>query len=236
MIQSRKTSYLAAHLFNGLQVGFPRRQSLVSLLFWLILWPATTPQADKSQQPTLLVIGDSISAAYGLDTKEGWVTLLQKKLAAENYPLTVVNASVTGDTTSNGLARLPDLLTEYQPALVIIELGGNDGLRGLSIKKLTGNLISMASQAKDIGADVIITAVQLPENYGKAYNRLFKQAFSQAAESSGAALVPSLFDGMGASAEWFQSDGIHPAAKAQPLMLNNVWRLAEPFLTTIVSE
>lgn len=209
----------------------------LALLCGMLLW--TEPAkliADEPIQHTLLVVGDSISAAYGLATEEGWVALLQEKLEAEKYPIAVINASVTGDTTSNGLTRLPDLLTEYQPALVIIELGGNDGLRGLSIKKLRENLSNMASLSKDIGADVIIAGVQLPGNYGKAYSKLFKNAFSQAAESSGATLVASLFEGMDASAEWFQSDGIHPAAKAQPVMLDNIWKLAEPLLETIFSE
>ena len=119
---------------------------------------------------------------------------------------------------------------------MIIELGGNDGLRGLSIKKLKENLTAMAAKSKDIGADVIITAVQLPGNYGKAYNKLFQQAFVTAADNSGSVLVPSLFEGMDASAQWFQSDGIHPSARAQPLMLDNVWQKTKALLEKLSAE
>ena len=224
MIEMKVTSY--------------RKQQLTALLtvfilFWGLL---TNLTADDSPPHNVLELGDSISSAYGLATEDGWVELLQEKLKEENYQLNVVNASITGDTSSNGLARLPDLLSEYQPALVIIELGGNDGLRGLSIKKLKENLQTMAAKSKDIGADVIITAVQLPGNYGKAYNKLFQQAFVTAADASGSVLVPSLFAGMDASAQWFQSDGIHPSAKAQPLMLANVWQKTEDLLEKLEAE
>jgi len=185
MIEMKLTSYRKQWL-TGLLAVF--------ILFWGLL---ANLKADDSPPHNVLVLGDSISSAYGLATEEGWVELLQTKLKEENYPLNVVNASITGDTSSNGLARLPDLLSD-------------DGLRGLSIKKLKENLTAMAAKSKDIGADVIITAVQLPGNYGKAYNKLFQQAFVTAADTSGSVLVPSLFEGMDASAQWFQSDGIHP--------------------------
>ena len=224
MIEMKLTSYRKQRL-TGLLTVF--------ILFWGLL---ANLKADDSPPHNVLVLGDSISSAYGLATEEGWVELLQTKLKEENYPLNVVNASITGDTSSNGLARLPDLLSEYQPALVIIELGGNDGLRGLSIKKLKENLTAMAAKSKDIGADVIITAVQLPGNYGKAYNKLFQQAFVTAADTSGSVLVPSLFEGMNASAQWFQSDGIHPSARAQPLMLENVWQKTKALLEKLSAE
>jgi len=191
--------------------------------------------AAENTSDTVLILGDSISAAYGLKVEDGWVALLQQRLDENNYPFEVANASVTGDTTANGLGRLPALLDEYQPSLVIIELGGNDGLRGLSIKKLKENLSSMASMAKDTGAETIIVSVQLPGNYGKAYNTMFSNAFSTAAETTGATLVTSLFDGMDASAEWFQRDGIHPSKKAQIVMLDNVWHVAEPLIEKLSS-
>ena len=146
------------------------KRQLCILLAAIVLFFTAPVSADETSPHTILVIGDSISAAYGLATEDGWVAKLRDKLKEENYPLKVVNASVTGDTSGNGLSRLPDLLIEYQPALVIIELGGNDGLRGLPPSRLKENLSSMANQSKDVGADVIIVAVQLPGNYGKAYN------------------------------------------------------------------
>lgn len=188
-------------------------------------------RADNTADDTVLILGDSISAAYGLSVEEGWVAQLQLKIDEDGFPLNVVNASVTGDTTANGLGRLANLLTEYQPGMLVIELGGNDGLRGLSIKKLKANLVSMAELANDFGAIPVIVSVQLPGNYGRAYNKLFANAFVTAAEETNAALVPSLFDGMDASGEWFQSDGIHPSAKAQPVMLENVWRVIQPLLS-----
>jgi len=212
------------------------KRPLCILLAAIVLFFTAPVSADETSPHTILVIGDSISAAYGLATEDGWVAKLRDKLKEENYPLKVVNASVTGDTSGNGLSRLPDLLIEYQPALVIIELGGNDGLRGLPPKRLKENLSSMANQSKDIGADVIIVAVQLPGNYGKAYNKFFQNAFTDTATDTDSVLVPSLFEGMDATPEWFQSDGIHPSAKAQPLMLDNVWQHAQPLLVKLAQE
>ncbi len=201
---------------------------LLLLATVVILKPKT---ADANEPETILVLGDSISAAYGLSIDDGWVALLQDKLENENAEIKVVNASVTGDTSGNGLGRLPALLAEYNPQMLIIELGGNDGLRGLSIKNLKSNLTEMAEMANAIGTLPVIIAVQLPDNYGKAYNKLFASAFKTAADTTEAVLVTSLFEGMSASSEWFQSDGIHPSAKAQPVMLENVWKVVEPALS-----
>ncbi len=206
------------------------RWSVVLVMLWLTVTRAT---ALETSDQNVVILGDSISAAYGMATEDGWVALLQKKLDDQALAVNVINASVTGDTTSNGLARLPDLLTEYQPALVIIELGGNDGLRGLSVKNLKNNLQRMADMSKDVGSDVIIVSVQLPGNYGKAYNKLFGEAFTTAAEETDSTLVSSLFEGMSASPKWFQSDGIHPNETAQPVMLDNIWQAAEPILEAL---
>ena len=205
----------------------PGRLITALVVTWLTV---ASVQAQNQSQDTLLVLGDSISAAYGLSIEDGWVAQLQTTLDDSGYELKVINASVTGDTTANGLSRVESLLSEYQPQMLIIELGGNDGLRGLSVKKLKANLISMAELAKDYGAIPVIVSVQLPGNYGKHYNNLFAKAFITAAEDTDAALVPSLFAGMDASAQWFQTDGIHPSAKAQPLMLENVLQVIEPLL------
>ena len=205
------------------------------LIGWIALCSLSYAQADQLPETHILVLGDSISSAYGLQVEDGWVSQLQST-AKKEFNAKVVNASVTGDTTSNGLHRLPELLREYRPDMLIIELGGNDGLRGLSIKNLRQNLHDMAAAAKNTGADVIIVGVQLPGNYGKAYNKLFNNAFSQAASDSDASLVPSLFEGMNASAKWFQSDGIHPSAAAQPIMFENVWRVAQPLLREMANR
>ncbi len=216
------------------------RQHPLPTIVWLIITALTLTlgnlRADDSPSRTIVVVGDSISAAYGIATEDGWVALLQKKIEDESFNMTVVNASVSGDTTANGLSRLPNLLTEYQPALVVIELGGNDGLRGLSVKKLKSNLNQMAAMARDSGAEVIIVSVQLPGNYGKAYNNLFAKAFASAAEDTNSTLVPSLFEGLDASKKWFQADGIHPGVLAQPVMLENVWQVATPLLEKITSQ
>ena len=203
------------------------RLMTLPVLLWLSV---ASVHAESQSQDTVLVLGDSISAAYGLSIEEGWVAQLQDTLDENEIALKVINASVTGDTTANGLGRLNSLLNEYKPRMLIIELGGNDGLRGLSVKNLKANLISMAELANDFGAIPVVVSVQLPGNYGKAYNKLFANAFTTAAEETNAALVPSLFAGMDASAEWFQTDGIHPSASAQPLMLANVWKVIEPLL------
>jgi len=211
------------------------RRVILWILMPVLLWFLAAP-VQAQEDNTVLILGDSISSAYGLAIEDGWVAQLEDRLSDENIDSKVVNASVTGDTSGNGLGRLPALLDEYQPRMVIIELGGNDGLRGLSIKKLQANLVSMAEMANGIGALPVIVTVQLPGNYGKAYNTLFGKTFSNAATQTDALLVPSLFEGLSASAEWFQSDGIHPSAKAQPLMLDNVWKIIEPALEEALAQ
>ena len=188
---------------------------------------------ETAQQGTLLVIGDSLSAAYGIDVNEGWVALLSDRLAAEGYPLRVINSSVSGDTSANGLSRLPTLLSDYQPAIVIIELGGNDGLRGLSLKELKSNLTQMVEQSQAAGAQVLVLGVQIPSNYGAGYTRLFSDTFVQVADEGSTALVPSFMSGMETSIELFQDDGIHPSAKAQPLLLDNTWAELKPLLDRV---
>lgn len=206
------------------------RTITVLLVFVLSLLTTNARAADSDQLRKLLVIGDSISAAYGINVSDGWVALLDDRLTAEGYPLEVVNSSVSGDTSANGLSRLPTLLADYEPAIVIIELGGNDGLRGLSLKNLRANLQSMAEQSQAAGADVLLLGVQIPSNYGAAYTGLFTKTFSQVAEDTNSSLVPSVMDGMQGSIDLFLDDGIHPSAEAQSLLLDNVWSELEPML------
>lgn len=179
---------------------------------------------------TLLVVGDSLSAAYGMEMQSGWVALLGTRLKQENPDYRVVNASISGDTTANGLTRLPRLLAQHKPALVIIELGGNDGLRGLSLEQMKHNISAMVAKAKSRGARVLLVGVQLPPNYGKTYTQRFQAIYREIAAEQGVALVPSLLEGIGTRNDLMQPDRIHASAKAQPRMLENVWPHLRPLL------
>lgn len=179
---------------------------------------------------TILVIGDSLSAAYGMPVEQGWVTLLQRRLDAEHQPYTLVNASISGDTTASGRARLPQALRQHQPAIVIIELGGNDGLRGLSLTAMQNNLAAMIETATRQHARVLLIGVQLPPNYGPRYNSQFATVYATLAYQFGVPLLPSLVEGVGTRTDLMQNDGIHPNASAQPLIVNRVWEHLHPLL------
>jgi acyl-CoA thioesterase-1 len=177
-------------------------------------------------EPVILVVGDSLSAEYGLKRGSGWVALLERRLAQERLAARVVNASISGDTTSGGRARLPALLKQHAPSHVVIELGGNDALRGLPLPMTEGNLLAMADAAKRAGAKVLLAGMQLPPNYGRDYGERFASLYQQVARRSDAALVPFFLQGIadGPDAErWFQADRIHPNEQAQARMLDNVW-------------
>lgn len=184
----------------------------------------------------ILLIGDSISAAFGLETEQGWVSLLQKRLEEQDYPHRVVNASVSGETTAGGLARLPGLLEQVQPELVIIELGGNDGLRGLPAANMQQNLSAMVEQSRASGADVILLGMRIPPNYGPRYNDAFEQVFVDLSQSLDVPLVPFLLEGVGTVPELMLDDGIHPGAAAQPLLLDNAWPVIRQWLDGIDSR
>jgi acyl-CoA thioesterase I len=179
---------------------------------------------------TILVYGDSLSAAYGIPSARGWVALLEKRLAAEGYDYNVVNASISGETTSGGLARMAKVLRQYRPAIVILELGGNDGLRGLPVEQMKRNLDAMIGQAQKAGAEVLLVGLRMPPNYGPAYTGSFAAVFGELAKARGSALVPFVFEGFGARGELFQEDLMHPTAQAQPLILENVWSGLAPLL------
>ena len=177
-------------------------------------------------RPTILVVGDSLSAEYGLQRGSGWVALLEQQLAREAIAARVVNASISGDTTSGGLARLGALLTQHEPTHVVIELGGNDALRGLPLQQTENNLALMAQAAKKAGAKVLLVGMQVPPNYGTAYADRFAGLFDNVARANQVALVPFLLKGVADVADptqLFQNDRIHPKAEAQPAMLANVW-------------
>lgn len=179
---------------------------------------------------TLLVVGDSISAAFGLETGQGWVALLERRLVERGLQYQVVNASISGDTSAGGLARLPALLATHHPQLVIIELGGNDGLRGQPPAQLQRNLAAMIDRSRTAGAGVMLLEVQLPPNYGPRYNQAFARVYTSLAEEKQVPVVPFFLEGVGGVPGMMQPDGIHPAATAQVKMLDNVWPILEPLL------
>jgi acyl-CoA thioesterase-1 len=181
----------------------------------------------------LLVVGDSLSAEYGIPRGSGWVALLEQRIRREGLPFEVVNASVSGDTTSGGRSRLPALLRQHRPAVVVIELGGNDALRGLPLRGTQDNLTAMTRAAREAGARVLIAGMQMPPNYGRRYAEDFAALFGTVARAEGAALVPFLLAGFADQPDaerWFQPDRIHPTAEAQPRMLANVWPALAPLL------
>lgn len=183
--------------------------------------------------PVVLVLGDSLSAEYGIARGSGWVALLQQRLEAEKMSARVVNASVSGDTTAGGRARLPALLKAHQPAVVVIELGGNDALRGLPLEMTAANLKAMTQAARQAGAKVLLTGMQVPPNYGADYARRFAALYADVARAEGAALLPFLLAGVADRdnpLELFQPDRIHPVAAAHPIILNNVWPVLRPLL------
>jgi acyl-CoA thioesterase-1 len=206
---------------------------LVSTLLATAAMALTAPWAGAADAPTVMVLGDSLSAEYGLARGSGWVGLLEQRLATRKPSVRVVNASISGDTTSGGRARLPALLTREHPSVVVIELGGNDALRGLPLEMTQANLTAMTQAAQKAGAKVLLTGMQVPPNYGADYGKRFAAVYTQVAQSTGAALVPFLLKGVADGPDamaLFQADRIHPKAEAHPTILRNVWPTLEPLL------
>jgi len=190
----------------------------------------TAAAAQGSAPRTVLVVGDSLSAEYGIKRGTGWVPLLSARIS-EQYPkFQVVNASISGDTTSGGVARLPALLRQHAPAVVVLELGANDALRGLPLNMTEQNLRTMAQAARKADADVLIVGMQIPPNYGRDYAQRFAAVFSKVAKDEKARLVPFLMEGIATNRAMFQADGIHPNEDAQPQLLDNVWPALRPML------
>jgi len=180
--------------------------------------------------PTLLVFGDSLSAAYGIGQQAGWVALLQERLRQKRLDYTVINASVSGETTSGGAARIAATLTAYKPAIVIVALGANDGLRGLPLAQMRDNLAVILRAAQKSGSRVLLAGMKMPPNYGPQYTRDFEQAYVALARQFKCALVPFLLDGVAGKRELFLEDNLHPNAQAQPVILENVWKQLAPML------
>ncbi len=181
----------------------------------------------QASAATILIVGDSISAAYGMDIRQGWVSLLEQRLQRQSATHQVINASVSGETTSGGLQRLPRLLRQHRPDLVVLELGGNDGLRGQPPALMQRNLERMVRLTQAGGGRVIVAGMRIPPNYGRAYTDAFAALFPAVARSTGSALVPFLLDGVGGRPEYMQADGLHPNVRAQALILKQVWPVLE---------
>ena len=202
-----------------------RRCAGAALLLCLAVL-SLTPGAARAD--TILVMGDSLSAAYGIDPQAGWVNLLKQRLGDTHE---VVNASISGETTSGGSARLPDILGQYHPDIVLLELGGNDGLRGLSPQQMQVNLAKMIERSQERGAEVLLLGIEIPPNYGPAYTDAFRAVFTELAQDYEVPLLPFLLEGVDLDG-MLQSDGIHPTAEAQPIILENVWSQLEPMLSS----
>ncbi len=194
----------------------------------LLLLLLVLPHAASAH--IILVVGDSLSAAYGIPVEQGWVSLLQQRLDSEGYPYRIVNASISGDTTANARARLDQALASHEPAVLLLGLGGNDGLRGLSLALMKENLAAMIASAQAAAAEVLLLGVQLPPNYGPRYTQKFQAIYHELADENGLALLPSLVDGIGTDSTLMQADGIHPNAAAQPLILDRIWKELLPLL------
>jgi acyl-CoA thioesterase-1 len=199
-------------------------------IFWLMFVLFLARDAGAAPAPSILVVGDSLSAGYGIELRDAWVTLLQQRLTKQGYLHAVVNASISGDTTAGGRTRLPAALKRHRPQIVILELGGNDGLRGLSLRETRANLDTMIKAAQSAGAQVLLVGIHLPPNYGPDYTGKFHAIYRDLAHTYSLAFVPFLLEGVALTPGLMQPDGIHPRAAAQPRLLDNVWPYLEPLL------
>lgn len=205
---------------------FPELFSLDVLRYALILVAGATllpPAARADDPPVVMVLGDSLSAGYGMDTDQSWTALLQQRLTEQGYEYRVVNASISGETSEGGRTRIDELVARLAPRLVIVELGGNDGLRGLPPDRTRGNLTAIVETAQAAGAAVTLLGMRIPPNYGRRYTRAFAGTFKDVADATGVPWVEFFMDGVALDARLMQDDGIHPNAQAQPVLLDNAW-------------
>jgi acyl-CoA thioesterase-1 len=204
--------------------------SILHLLTSFML-PSSALAETRSHTKTILVYGDSLSAAYGIPREQGWVSLLEKRIAEQRLPYRIVNASVSGETTSGGLSRFPANLKQHKPDLIILELGANDGLRGLSVNDMQRNLGNMIQAARDAKAEVLLLGMMMPPNYGHRYAQDFKASYTQLALKFKLPLVPFFLDGVAGNPELVLDDGVHPTSAGQPRILENIWTELGPLLT-----
>lgn len=209
---------------RGILVAWRKHYRILTLWLGVLIATAAASPVNAAPSPTLLVMGDSLSAAYNIEREASWVALLEARLPDD---ATVVNASISGETTSGGAQRLDELLGQHSPDIVLLELGGNDGLRGLPPQQMQRNLASMieASQAAD--AEVLLLGIDIPPNYGNAYREAFTNVYHDLADEYDVALVPFLLEGVATEDDLMQNDGIHPTAEAQPIILDTVWEALE---------
>jgi acyl-CoA thioesterase-1 len=196
----------------------------------LLLLTVLCLSAAAHAAPTILVLGDSLSAGYGIARQEAWPSLLETRLKDSGYSYAVVNASISGETTAGGRSRLPDAIKQHQPKIVIIELGANDGLRGLPVASMRDNLTAMIRSSQQAGARVMLVGMRIPPNYGRDYTEKFANSFTELSKEYKTALVPFFFEGFALRADAFQADRLHPTAATQPLMLELVWKQLKPLL------
>ena len=198
------------------------------LLILVIALFATVPAAAES--PVVLVFGDSLSAGYGIDVDQSWTSLLQQRLETQGYEHRVVNASITGETTEGGAERIATAIERFAPSIVVLELGGNDGLRGFPPARVKANLETMITQSRDAGAEVVLLGIRIPPNYGPRYTRAFEAVFGELAEAYELPWIEFFMDGVALNEDLMQADGIHPTAEAQPVLLDNAWPVIEQAL------
>lgn len=204
----------------------------MTLRFWVVVCCLLAPAIGVAcADRVILVFGDSLSTAYGFDIEKGWVSLLEDRLEREKFEYRVVNASISGETTRGGRARIDDVLDAARPGIVIVELGGNDGLRGINLDSTRENLHAIVNAAVKTGAEVLLLAMELPPNYGPSYIERFREMFTYVASTNDVQLVPFFLEGVAGDSNLMQADGIHPVAEAQPKLLENVWPHLEPLLS-----
>ncbi len=211
--------------------GKGRAASMGWLLAWLLLMPMLACAKGPDTRAAVLVVGDSLSAAHNIPAASGWVTLLQQRVKQQiTPPPAIINASISGETTAGALTRLPGLLEKHRPSVVVIELGGNDALRGLTPAQLRGNLEKMIVASQKAGAKVLLLGIDVPPNYGPAYRQRLRQTYAELARQYDVPLLPFLLEGVALKPNLMQADGLHPTAAAQPQVLENVWPLLKPLL------
>ncbi len=196
----------------------------------MLLWVIAMASSAHAPPQTILVLGDSLSAGYGIDQTQGWVSLLDQRLQEKSLPYRVINASISGDTTGGGRARIATALDTHQPAIVTIELGGNDGLRGLPLSEMQKNLAAIIAQCQQRKVRVLLVGMRLPPNYGPVYTEKFQQMYAELARRYHLPLVPFLLEGVAGHPDLMQPDGVHARTAGQPIMLENVWRVLAPML------
>lgn len=214
---------------------FSRQMHFIALLACALSTSITSLDGWAESQPNpstfrLMVLGDSLSANYGIAQQSGWVALLDERLQQLNYPVQVINVAISGDTTAGGRSRLGPALDQHKPQLLVLELGGNDGLQGLPVKNMQQNLIAMIDQTQTAGANVLLLGIRVPPNYGKRYTQAFEQVFLEVAKTTNVPLVPFILQDVANHQAMMQGDGIHPTAEAQEKILNNIWPKLEPLL------